>query len=155
IDENASPVRAGLLYERLARYSYLARRSDASGAAYERAMALIPAQPPSEARARVLAALAQYEVGGRNAEPAALAREAVERATALGARGVEANARATLGSSIVWCGEIDEALASIERAFAVASARDDIEEMARAAKHRTVTLLIADRLAETASAGRE
>src|SRR5262249_2272572 len=88
-------------------------------------------------------------------EAAALAREAIEMATALGATGVEANARTTLGSSIVWFGEIDEALASIERAFAVASARDDIEEMARAAKHRTVTLLIADRLAETASAGRE
>jgi DNA-binding CsgD family transcriptional regulator len=155
VDPVAAPIRAGLLYERLARYSYLARQSDASGAAYEEALRLIPAEPASIARARVLAGLAQFHMGGRNAEAAALAREAVAMAAALNAHDVQANAMTTLGGSIVWLGEVDEALESIGRAFEIATADGNVEEMARAAKHRTVVLLIAGRYAETVVSGRE
>jgi DNA-binding CsgD family transcriptional regulator len=155
VDPEAAPVRSGLLYERLARYSYLARKSDASGAAYEEALRLIPAEPGSVARARVLAGLAQFHMGGRNVEAAALARQAIAMADPFEARDILANAMTTLGGSIVWLGEVDEALDSIGRALQLATTDGNVEESARAAKHRTVVLLLAGRYAETVDSGRE
>ena len=46
VDEDAEPVRAGLLYERLGRYSWIAGQGDRRQDAYQTAMALIPHEPP-------------------------------------------------------------------------------------------------------------
>ena len=59
VDEDADPIRAGLLYERLGRYAWIAGQGDRSQDAYRAAMALIPQEPPTEARARALAGLSQ------------------------------------------------------------------------------------------------
>ena len=58
-DTQLDPSRAGLLHERLGQSRWMAGDSDGALAAYEEAVRLVPAVPPSNARARVLAGLAQ------------------------------------------------------------------------------------------------
>jgi predicted ATPase len=59
VDADRDPLRAGGLVERLARYHWLAGNGPTALAAIERAVATIPAQPPSLERARALAAHGQ------------------------------------------------------------------------------------------------
>jgi len=56
IDAAAEPLRTGALLDRLGRYHWFARDSSAAMAAIERAVATVPADPPTRERARVLAA---------------------------------------------------------------------------------------------------
>ena len=55
--ERNDPLRAALLYERLGRYLFESGSVDAALAAFERAVDLVPALPPSANRARALAGL--------------------------------------------------------------------------------------------------
>ena len=72
IDPQSDPIRAGMIAERLGTYLQLAGRGHEAIAAVERAIELIPADPPSSERARALATLAgmmmlfsrNREVGG-------------------------------------------------------------------------------------------
>jgi tetratricopeptide (TPR) repeat protein len=58
-DVTAEPIRAGALLERIARYQWLAGEVAAAMASVERAVAIIPAEPPSAERALALAAHGQ------------------------------------------------------------------------------------------------
>ena len=59
VDEASDPVRRGLLHERLGRYAWIAGQGELAKQAYVTAMRLIPPEPPTEARARAVAGLAQ------------------------------------------------------------------------------------------------
>jgi predicted ATPase len=59
VDAAAEPRRAGALLERLARYHWNAGHTPLAMAAVERAVAIIPPEPPSEELARALAAHGQ------------------------------------------------------------------------------------------------
>ncbi len=98
IDVGAEPVRAALLYEARGHLSYLVGRPGYADDLREAAR-LVPADPPTPARARVLAALAHdihHRVHWDDAEFLARAEEAVTVARQAGDPATEAAALVTL-----------------------------------------------------------
>ena len=140
VDAGFDPARAGVLYERLGRSSWLSGIPGAEDA-YAEALRLVPPQPPTAARARVLAGAAQLAMGGHDTEAVALAREAIDISRAVGVLETEAHALVTLGSSLSALGQFDEALASLEQARELASRIGATEELIRAYKYIGVAQL--------------
>jgi DNA-binding CsgD family transcriptional regulator/tetratricopeptide (TPR) repeat protein len=99
VDIDSEPVRAALLIEARGRLKSLMGRLDYSDDLRE-AVRLVPADPPSAARARVLAVLADesnHRYGGRDpAEAKAYAEEALAVARQAGDAATEADALVTL-----------------------------------------------------------
>ncbi|HLO36641.1 MAG TPA: AAA family ATPase, partial [Candidatus Deferrimicrobium sp.] len=89
VDEVVDPVRYGLLNERLGRYAWIAGQGEVANRAHRNAIRLIAPEPPSAARARAVAGLAQIEMlSGHFEEARALAEEARALARAVGARDI-------------------------------------------------------------------
>ena len=87
---DGDPLRAALLHERLGRYLHDSGRGDAALAAFERAVELAPAQPPSPERAQVLASLGNLlMVAWRYDESVAACEQALALARAVGAHQAE------------------------------------------------------------------
>ena len=106
VDSVAEPVRAGLMRERLGRYSWIG--GDAAGAlkAYEDAVRVIPDAPPSAERARAITALGHAQfVSCRYRAAEALCAEALGIARAVGARAEEGRALTTLGAATAGLGD--------------------------------------------------
>ena len=121
IDGAADPIRRGVLHERLGRYSLLAADTAQADAAYREAVRLVPANPPTAERARVVAGLAQYLAGSSNVEAIRLCTEAIEVAHAVGAVEIEANASITRAAGLCAVGNIEQALKDAARGFELAS----------------------------------
>jgi DNA-binding CsgD family transcriptional regulator len=127
VDAAAEPVRAALLGERLGWYLSLSGSPEALEA-YQHAVDLVPAKPPSAARARILARqadallmAAQVHAGRISAEDAlAVARLA-------GARQEEGWALLSLGNALGVLGERAAGLAHLRQARRIAEELDDIE----------------------------
>jgi DNA-binding CsgD family transcriptional regulator/tetratricopeptide (TPR) repeat protein len=106
VDAAADPVRAGLLRERLGRYSWIGGDTAYALAAYGEAVRVIPSARPSAERARALAALAHAEfIANRYRVAQALGLEGLEVARAVGAHTEEARALATLGAAVAALGD--------------------------------------------------
>ena len=149
VDEAADPVRLGLLKERLGRYAWIAGQGELAQQAHRTAMRLIPADPPSEARARALAGLAQIVMlGGRFADAGVLAEEALTLARAVGARDIEGHALNTRGLSIAVGGGIDEAIEDMRTAVAIAEEVELVDDIGRAHANWTWIYDVAGRLEE-------
>ena len=101
VDENAQPVKTGLLYERLGRYLYTGGGDAlATLSAYRRAVALVPDEPRAE-RARVLAAMGQaLMLSCRYRESRPYCEKAAAVAHQLGAAGEEVSAIVTLATDL-------------------------------------------------------
>jgi DNA-binding CsgD family transcriptional regulator len=100
---DADPERRALLMEARAATLLDTGRDDEARLELERAAALLPAEPPSDARAVVLTALAaQRAVGGDFDGTRSAAEQAVAAARGLGAPGREATARMMLGMALVY-----------------------------------------------------
>jgi ATP/maltotriose-dependent transcriptional regulator MalT len=155
VDEQRNPVRRGLLNERLGRYAWIAGQGDVAYEAYQTAMRLIPSEPPSEARARAVAGLAQVlTLGGRFAEAKVHAEEALTLARAVGARDIEGHAHNTRGLSRGIEGDLDGGLDDMETALAIAEEVGIVDDIGRAHANLTWLLDIAGRLEEAVSAAR-
>ena len=127
------PLQAGLLQERLGRYLWAAGESEAALSAYERAAVLVPADPPSGARARILAAQGQaLMLMARYRESSSRCQEAIAVARLSGARSVEGHARNTLGCVLACLGRVDAGTAELRRALTIAEEADDLDDHARA-----------------------
>jgi ATP/maltotriose-dependent transcriptional regulator MalT len=116
VDAAADPVRAGLLTERLGRYLWMAGSDDALDT-YQQAVELIPAEPPSAERARVLAG--QAHVLTMSSHPRAgraRAEEALSAARLAGARREECSALITLAAASDPLGERETALRLLRQA---------------------------------------
>ena len=101
IDAAAEPLRAGVLLERLCHYHWFASDRFAAMAAIERAVATVPAEPPTWERARVLAAHGRVlMLVGRQSQAMARCEEAIAVARQVGARAEEAHALNILGTSL-------------------------------------------------------
>ena len=149
VDPTADPVRAGLLNERLGRYAWIAGQGRLANEAYRTAMDLIPAEPPSEARARVVAGLAQIlMLGGRFAESRSLAEDALILARAVGARDTEGHALNTVGVDRGIAGDVEGALADLDAALAIAEATDIVDDIGRAYANKVWMFDSAGRLEE-------
>ena len=97
VDLAADSARAGLLHERLGRYLWMSL-DEAALSAYEEAIRLVPAEPPSAERARVLAGYAQVlYLQARDAEGGRVAEEALAVAPASAPGGRKARPSAWSG----------------------------------------------------------
>jgi DNA-binding CsgD family transcriptional regulator/tetratricopeptide (TPR) repeat protein len=143
---SGDPVRAGLLHER--RGWFLSRCGQGAAAldAHERAVALVPAEPPSSARARVVQAQAhELERAGRHDEAWRRANEAIAVARATGDRADEGQARHVLGLVHAAEGSTDDAVAELHAAGQIAAELGDLAEVAGAYVHLWRTLVEAGR----------
>jgi ATP/maltotriose-dependent transcriptional regulator MalT len=149
IDEQADPIRAGLLQERLGRYAWIAGQGAESLACYRTAVRLIPPEPPSEARAQALAGLAQILMLQRSyRESRPLADEAIDLARSTGARQIEGHALNTRSQDRVQDGEVEAALEDLAEALRIAQEVGNVDDLGRAYGNRVDVLYVANRLEE-------
>jgi predicted ATPase/DNA-binding CsgD family transcriptional regulator len=133
VDQHRDAVPAGLLCERLGRFLWAAGDSKTALHAYEQAVALVPADPPSTARARVLAARGQaLMLLARYAESRRYCEEAIAIARVLGARAEEGHALNTLGCDLAYLGEGDTAVCHLRMARQIAEEAGELDDLFRA-----------------------
>jgi DNA-binding NarL/FixJ family response regulator len=111
LDAAADPVRAGVLHERLGRYAWIGGDTANALAAYEEAVRITPAAPPSRERARVIAALGHAQlVANRYRRARELCEEGLKIARAVAAVVEEGRALATLGAATASLGDCTDGL---------------------------------------------
>jgi ATP/maltotriose-dependent transcriptional regulator MalT len=124
IDTTAEPIRAALLLQARGHLKYHLGRDDYVGDLQE-AVRLVPAEPPSAARARVLEALAHYTLwvhsGWHDPQLRAVAEEAVATARRAGDAATEAAALVTLSCAEPIRGNVERIRAMLAEARAVAA----------------------------------
>jgi tetratricopeptide (TPR) repeat protein len=131
IDPAADPTSAGLLHERQAWFLWRAGQEEQALDEYRAAVRMVPPEPPSAARARVLAAHADaLERTGAWADARRYAEEAVAIASAVGARFDEGHARHVLGLALGAEGDTDAGIAELHRARLLAEANGDVADVA-------------------------
>lgn len=111
VDEETEPVRAGLIRSKLA-YSLWAA-GDSLGALEEHraAVAMVPAEPPTVERARVVGGLASiYMPTGHYRESRELCEEAIATLQAAGSHDGEARLLTILGVDLVGLGDVEAGL---------------------------------------------
>ena len=135
VDPASDPVRAGALQERLGRSLWLTL-DDGALAAYQEAVRLVPAEPPTAERARVLAGYVQLllMLGGGGTEARQAAEEALDTARRAGARREEGRALAHLGIMVA-AEDPEQGLASLREARRIASEQDDVDGYGWASLH--------------------
>ena len=123
--EEGDPLRAVRYYDRLSRYLHESGRTDAALSVVEHVTDLVPAEPPSEERARALAALAQgLMLAWRFDESLAICEQALAIARTVGAESVEFRALVDLGRDLAYVGRADEGVAQLWRALELAGEMD-------------------------------
>jgi DNA-binding CsgD family transcriptional regulator/tetratricopeptide (TPR) repeat protein len=133
IDATGDRIDQALIRERLARYTFLNNDSEAAMALYEDAAGLLTAEPPSTAKARVLAARAQgLLLLDRHAEAVRQCDEAIEIARAVGDTASEGHAANTLGTALAQLGRATEGIDYLRTALALADRRGDPDDLLRA-----------------------
>jgi DNA-binding CsgD family transcriptional regulator len=145
------PPRAALLHERLGRYLHTSGRGDEALAELERAVALVPARPPSPERAQVLAALGHgLMLAWRYDESLAICEEALALARTTDARSAELRALSALGSDLAYLGHGDEGLARLSQVLRLAEESADPVALERAYVDLTDVLMMLGRPGESA-----
>ena len=132
IDERTDPVTAALAHERLGRYIWVAGRDQEALSMYRRAVELMPALPPSEERAFVLAAEGQVlMLCAHSAEAETRCEEAIAIAAEVGAPAVEAHALNTMIPLLSERDAFDDALSATSKALATGIDMSLAEEIGR------------------------
>jgi DNA-binding CsgD family transcriptional regulator len=145
------PPRAALLHVRLGRYLHASGRTHAGLAAFQRAVELVPAQPPSSARAQALAALGTgLHLAWRFDESLSVCEEALALARTVGAHSAELRALTDLGSDLAYLGRGDEGLARLRQALRLAEDSGDRLALQRAYIILAVALTMLGRPRESA-----
>jgi DNA-binding CsgD family transcriptional regulator/tetratricopeptide (TPR) repeat protein len=145
--------RVALLHMRHGYLRWTQGDNDGSLAAYERGLALLPEDPPSAARARLLGSLAGALLGlGRYDEGRRAASDGVATAEAAGAKPEEARARNVLGSILVALGDVAEGIAQLERSAELAAEAGPSDMRVIGPYNLAVNLAMAGRLREAQDA---
>jgi predicted ATPase/DNA-binding CsgD family transcriptional regulator len=128
------PVRAGLLHERRGLYLMITRGDlQARFEALAEAVHLIPPDPPSKERARVLASFAETLLfAARTDEARAASQEAVALARQLDAELELGRALLALGGAQLDSGSIDAAVVSLREACRLAEQHADLDTLGHA-----------------------
>jgi ATP/maltotriose-dependent transcriptional regulator MalT len=117
VDAGAEPVRSGLLHERLGSYLLPIGDSLAALDACRRAVDIVPAEPASAERARVLTSLGNaLMLSWRHAESKPVCEEALAVAEAIGDPRPALRAQSILGIDLCHLGRPDDALARLRSA---------------------------------------
>ena len=150
VDAAADRARAGALQERQRWYLWEAGDRVAAEAAVIEAERLVPARPPSAARARILAHHAGILMSsGRFVESMPMAEEALAVARAAVSPSDEALALGVLGWDLALVGRVDEGLERVHAGLAIADALGGAEGIALGATNLAVLL---DRVGRTEEA---
>jgi DNA-binding CsgD family transcriptional regulator/tetratricopeptide (TPR) repeat protein len=155
-EAGGDPERIRLAHDRLRWCLWESGDRVAAAAAVQEALALIPASPPSAARARVLGQQAGIELfAGEYRDSVTHAAEAVEMARVVGAPAEEAFALGVLGWSQAVLGDLAAGLARFEEGRALAEALGSVEGMALASSNLVSLLDRVGRPAEALVAARQ
>jgi DNA-binding CsgD family transcriptional regulator/tetratricopeptide (TPR) repeat protein len=121
VDPDEDPTTAGLLHARLGYLKWVTGDASAGLEEHHEAVRLVPEEPPSRTRARVLGGLAGGLMGlGRWEESREVAIAAIECAMQAGAVPEESRSRNFLGSDLVALGDVDAGLAELRRSHELA-----------------------------------
>jgi class 3 adenylate cyclase/tetratricopeptide (TPR) repeat protein len=149
IDPVSAPIRAGIIAERLGTYLQLAGRGNEAIAAVERAIGLIPSDPPSPERAKALATLAgMLMLFSRNREAEERSWEAIDVARSVGDQSAEAHALVTLGTIEGSTKRIDEGVVHILQGRAISEGERAVNDTLRSYANLSTILDMAGRLEE-------
>jgi DNA-binding CsgD family transcriptional regulator len=159
----AAPMRAGVLHHRLAWYLNEAGDWQSGAAAMERAVQLIPIDPPTPERARVLSDLAHsLMVQSRYGDSLALAEAALAIARAVGARVAEVRALNAIGLDLACRSDFERGIPVLRDAYELAVELGDaqavfltavglgwgLDEVARHAESLALAIATRERLRE-------
>ena len=148
--------RAALLHVRLGEYLEQTGREDACLAAVERAVELVPAEPPSPVRAYALGTLAGVlGVVWRHAESLPICEQALALARDVGAREAEVRALTVRGSDLAYLGRGEQGVGDLRQALQLAEEIGDRIGLERAWVHLTDVLTMLGRSGESARLGQE
>jgi len=159
VDETTDRVRAGILHARLGYCLWIVGRNDDALVEHQTAVGLVPSDPSSAERARVLVGYSGWLMGaGRYRESASVAREALAAADVVGARMEEARARSNLGQDLVSLGEVDAGIAELEAARRIGAEVGPVDTLIVTSANLSYQLIVADRFDDAhaaATAGSE
>jgi DNA-binding CsgD family transcriptional regulator/tetratricopeptide (TPR) repeat protein len=145
------PHRAALLHVALGEYLLDIGENNGLLAAFERAVELVPVEPPSPQRAYALGSLAGgLMVDWRYAESLPIAEQALALARRIGAREAEVRALTVLGGDLAYLGHGEEGLASFRQALQLAEEIGDRLGLERAYANCTDALTMLGRPRESA-----
>jgi DNA-binding NarL/FixJ family response regulator len=150
---DADATRSGLLHERLGAYLLVQGQREAGLAAFFRAVELVPREPPSPERVRVLGALGHaLTFDKRYAESLATCEEAVTVAEAIGDERAALSARAVAGWDLGYLGRADEAIERLLDARDRSEASGTPRQLTHAYLLLCDVLIVAGRLGDAARA---
>jgi DNA-binding NarL/FixJ family response regulator/tetratricopeptide (TPR) repeat protein len=145
------PHRAALLHVALGEYLLDIGENNGLLAAFERAVELVPVEPPSPQRAYALGSLAGgLMVDWRYAESLPIAEQALALARRIGAREAEVRALTVLGGDLAYLGHGEEGLARFRQALQLAEEIGDRLGLERAYANCTDALTMLGRPRESA-----
>ncbi len=143
------PPRLSHLLGRLLEWIELTGELEEIAALGERAVGLVPPNPPTAERAFALLSLASARLhAGRDRGSLELAREAIRVAAACGATGIEACARSQVAVALAGLGRDREAVEEIERAVSLADRSGGAREIGVAHIDRAAVYSAAGRFAD-------
>jgi len=152
VDAGAEPERAAICHARLGRNVFLLGDTEAAFRAFTIAAEMLPTDPPTGELARVLAQQARcLLLMSRMQDSALLAYRAVEVARAAGARAAEGHALDTLGTCLGFAGHLDEGLAAVRDALAIAEELVAPDNLNLGYAHLSLLLIAAGRLEAAAA----
>ncbi|MDX6728255.1 MAG: hypothetical protein QOK49_3060 [Baekduia sp.] len=132
LDQEAEPARAALLLERLGKARWTQGKGQIALEAWDQALALLPSEPPTEERARLLAAKAGgLMLWGRYADGIAMADEALTAAAAVGSRFVRMHALNTKGICLRGGADLQEGFRLIREAMQLAREDENVDQLLR------------------------
>jgi class 3 adenylate cyclase/tetratricopeptide (TPR) repeat protein len=156
VDVDADPRMAGVLHGRLGYQHWLAGRSHEELAEYRTAVALVPAEPPSIERARVLRGLGGALMGlGQYRESTEVCEAAIDAARAAGAPVEEGRALGMLGMDLVGLGDVATGIERLEQARGIAREHDPLDGLIVVLYNLALHLLLVDRSDEAVAAAAE
>lgn len=153
VDPVAQPEVAGLLHSRLGYSLWAAERNEEAAQAHREAVRLVPSEPPTAARARVLVGLGGWLMGaGRYGESRRICEEAAACAVAAGAPAEEGRARSNLGSDLVSLGDVEAGIAELEKARRIGEEHGLVDTLLPASANLAYQLIVADRFDDAVAA---
>jgi DNA-binding CsgD family transcriptional regulator/tetratricopeptide (TPR) repeat protein len=157
VDPVADPTRAGQLWELLGRYLWTSGDGPAAIEACRTAVELVPVDPPSAARAQVLASLGRMLMNdARFRDARSVLEEATALARATGADAVEGYALNSLGLVLGYLGDIESGREKLRASREIALRLANPDEVGRADANMIDLLIhIAGRFEEAATLARE